>query len=228
MEKKTKLRLLGSVLANALVFVLTLKSVLAFFDLGGEGNMAVTGVTGFRYYTTDSNVLAAVFGLFPLYFSLRSLIRGKLQLPYWVIYLKFVGTCLVTVTFAVVLGFLGPMTPYGYRAMYQGNNLFTHLINPLLAVLSLWGAESYPHTVIRTRDCFLSLIPTAVYGAVYFTQVLVRKAWPDFYMFTRGGLWAVAVLAVGTLALLAAFGLRALQRSRCRKMAAASAGKDEE
>ena len=45
--------------SNLLLVVLVVYSVARFFSASGDGNMEVTGALCFRYFTIDSNILAA-------------------------------------------------------------------------------------------------------------------------------------------------------------------------
>lgn len=219
MDKKTRRQLILSLAADSFIAACTVKSVLGFFSTGGDGNMRVWNTRAFRYYTVDSNVLVALASLFMIAFSLRSLKKGERKIPRFVMTLKFAGTATVTVTLLVVVCFLGPLM--GYKAMFAGNNLYMHLTTPLLALLSLILFETRPDTVLTKGEALCSVCPTAIYGAVYFTQVMLRDekkgGWPDFYRFNMGGKWYLAVIAIAALALFLAWALRKLQRLRAKK-----------
>ena len=118
-----------SMLCNLLIVILTVISVLSFYTVGGEGNMTGMGSYCFRYFTVDSNILAAVVSLVLLALELGTLKSGS-ALPEWTLTLKAVGATAVGVTFFTVVLFLGPMM--SYAAMFAGTNLFMHLITPLL------------------------------------------------------------------------------------------------
>ena len=211
-----KLRRWFAVICNLLVFVFTAVGVSRFFISGGQGNMSVWGVRGFMFFTVDSNVLAAVAGLFCLIRELRGEALTKAEAV-----LKYVGSVAVAVTFFTVLLFLGPV--FGFRGMYQGNNLFMHMVSPLLCMVSLCLSENLPP--LRLRSTLLGLIPTAVYGAVYFVMVVVLGRWFDFYGFNMGGMWPVSfalmLLATWLLSLLLWAVRRALGKRRTAAEAAA-------
>jgi hypothetical protein len=42
------------------------------------------------------------------------------------------------------------------------------------------------------------MLPMAVYGTVYFLQVLVFENWMDFYAFNQGGRWYITVPVIFT------------------------------
>lgn len=151
----------------------------------------------FRFFTTLSNELAAFAALLILAASLAA--PGAV--PRGIFLLKYASTAAVTVTFLTVLFFLGPL--FGYRNLMKGSEFFFHLVNPLCAVLSFCFCERfYPLTV---PEMLLGLLPTVLYGAVYFRQVVLlgeeKGGWPDFYGFNRGGHWklSMALMFLGTL-----------------------------
>ncbi len=153
--------------------------------------MQVGGARCFRYFTVDSSILAAFAAAIMLWFELR----GK-RIPRWALLVKFIAAAAVGVTFFTVVFFLGPMM--GYRAMFAGKNLFMHAITPIVSMGSfcLWEREE----PLSVRQGFLGVLPTAVYGALYLTMVVVIGAanggWPDFYGFNIGGLWSVSMLVM--------------------------------
>ena len=200
MKKKTAWRILDIAL-NLAAFCMVALCVASFFWRGGDGNMQVAGFTAFRYYTVDSNVLFALTALLAAIVQCASLKSGKL-LPKWVIVLKFTGTIVVTVTFLTVIVFLGPL--FGFGMMYDGVSLYLHGIVPVIALFSLLALER--GTFFSRKEALFSLIPTLLYGVVYFlmTVWLTPHRWEDFYGFNRGGFWYVtAIIMVAAAALLA-------------------------
>lgn len=194
MRKKTSAVL--SFLSNLLIVFLTAYSVARFFVASGEGNMQVTGAACFRYFTVDSNILAAVASLLLLPCELRR-IRGKSDaVPLSLSVFKLAGTVAVTITFTVVLVFLGPLM--GYGEMFAGVNLYLHAVCPILAIVSFlfWDGGG----AIGQRQGLPALLPAVVYGLVYFVMVVIlteaKGGWPDFYSFNRGGLWPVSMAAI--------------------------------
>ena len=161
-----------------------------------------TGVRKFIFFTVDSNVLAALTLLIALPFKYRRLVTGK-PLPFFCVVLSFVGVAASSVTFMTVLLFLGPAL--GYGNMFLGNNLLLHLVCPVCMAASFifdFGSDKK----LKFRYTPLSLLPTVLYGILYFIMVMVVGAenggWEDFYGFNGGGVWylsAVLMLA-GTYA----------------------------
>lgn len=189
-----------SLVCNAAVAAFTAVCVAGFFTKGGDGNMEVVGFTAFKYFTVDSNVLAAVAALCMLPWSFQTMLGGRKAIRKGVLLLKFVATAAVTLTLFTVLFLLGPKygyglgLKYGYGVMFDGNNLYMHLITPLLMIISFGFTECRGE--MRFRDTFLGLIPTVLYGAVYAAEVMLFKAWDDFYFFNDGGRWYIYMPAM--------------------------------
>ena len=190
-----------SVFCNLFVFAAVALCMLGFFTRGGEGNMQVVGVRAFQYFTVDSNVLCALACLCTAGWELRRL-RSDAPIPRWLNLFKFVGTVAVSLTCFTVLFFLGPL--YGYGPMLAGRNFFLHLLCPLAAMFSFAVLERTDPAPLPL--CLLGLLPTVVYGTVYFTLVILAKRWRDFYGFNRGGHWylSAVLMLLATLLLSAA------------------------
>ena len=101
-----------------------------------------------------------------------------------------------------------------------GNNLFLHMICPLLAVVSFifdCGGEKR----LDPRLTPAGVLPTLIYGAVYFIMVIVvgreNGGWADFYGFNMGGRWYVSVAVMLAATYAAALALWALQRAYLRR-----------
>ena len=164
---------------NILITVVTLVIVVGYFREDGKWSPD-RGKKAFRYYTTQSNVLCAVSTLCICLFPQAQ----------WTYYLKVVGTAAVTVTMLTVLLFLGRI--YGYGPLLKGSESFMHLINPLLAIVSLCVFE---RRGIGFAASFIGLLPVALYAPLYLYNVVFapqEKRWDDFYAFNRDGRWWIA------------------------------------
>lgn len=148
----------------------------------------------FRYFTTLSNIFAMIGCAVILPFSLTGAIRGGVVIPHAFSLMKYVSAVSVCVTLLTVLFFLGPVQ--GYDKMLGGEGLYLHLIGPVLAVVSCCLLEKG----WTWAEGVLGMLPTVIYGTVYYVQVMERKKWEDFYGYNRGGRWYISVLAmvVGT------------------------------
>lgn len=186
--KNDRLRGILSLVCDILLSVLVIISIVSFFTDGGQGNMAVRGTRCFKYFTIDSNILAAAVCLLTVPYTLRGMKEGA-ELPDWVLTCKFVGTSAVTLTLLVVVLYLGPTM--GYGAMFAGKNLFLHLVCPLLAIVSYVFFERGRGE--KKQRSLPGIIPTFIYANVYLVMVIVvgvtNGGWADFYGFNLGGMW---------------------------------------
>ena len=197
------------------IVLITLAAIFGVFS--GDGALWRAGFGRFVFFTVDSSVLAALALAVALPFKIRRLKSGKM-LPTAVTALCFTGASAVTVTFLTVVLFLGPL--YGYGSMYVGNNLFLHMICPLLAVVSFifdCGGEKR----LDPRLTPAGVLPTLIYGAVYFIMVIVvgreNGGWADFYGFNMSGRWYVSVAVMLAATYAAALALWALQCAYLRR-----------
>ena len=204
--KNARTRNALSLMMNVLNAVLVLISILWFFSAEGAGNMARSGTGCFVYFTNDSNILAALCCLLLVPFNLKALKSGKDEIPQWAMLLKFVGTVAVTLTFMVVVLFLGPTQ--GYDIMFSGVCLELHLICPLLCIVSFCFLER--GACVSKKQSWWGVVPTIIYGTVYLVMVIFLKRWEDFYGFNIGGMWYVSYVALPAVTYVFARLLRAL------------------
>lgn len=213
--KPTKIRSLVSLLCGAATFVLVAYSIISFLTVGGEANMQVTGVRCFRYFTNDSNILAAFACLALIPAQIRALRSesGELILfrPHRIF--KFTGTVAVTVTLLTVVFFLAPLWGEHWPQLFSGNTLWLHLVCPLLCLGSFIFCET--DEPLRLRDALWGVLPTFVYGNLYLFMVIVlgpeRGGWEDFYSFNLGGFWYLSYLGMNVGTYLLSLGILALR-----------------
>lgn len=158
----------------------------------------------FRYFTTLSNLFAMAGCVAVLPFSLTGAFGGGADIPHAVTLIKYVSAASVCVTLLTVLLFLGPVN--GYGKMLGGEGLYLHLIGPVLAVASCCLLEES----WSGPEGLLGMLPTVLYGTLYFIKVVLRKEWEDFYGFNRGGKWIVSVIAMLVGTALICLGMTAL------------------
>lgn len=212
--KNLRTRSLLALLCDLAAVILVVVSEVSFYLFGAEGNMFGAGPRSFRYFTIDSNILAALAVLPAMVYAAKTLRGGETSRPGWVTVLKFVGTAAVMLTFAVVMVFLGPLC--GYGPMLDGHCLELHLICPILFAVSFCLLE--PGQLSR-RAALCGLIPTAVYGVVYAVMVVGTGGWPDFYFFNRNGLWPLTFVIVLLGSAAVCFLLRRLHNACDRRAA---------
>jgi len=194
-----------SIIVNAVIVIWTVYCMWDVIVHGLEGNMTGKDWTVFRYYTMDSNIFAAVTAAIML---ISRIVKGQPQS--FATNMKFYGTCTVTVTLLTVVAFLGPTI--GYKKMFEGDNLYLHLIGPLLAIISFCYLDKGPK--MRFVHVGKSLVPTIIYAAVYALEVLVLKNWKDFYGFNRKGQWYISAAAMLVGAFVVAVIVKALHNDK--------------
>ena len=199
--KHARIRAALSLAVNAGIFVLTVFIVFGLLFFAERPDDPLVNTRALRYYTTLSNILAALAAVPMSVCAACALIRGHFSVPRWLSLFRFIATSSLTLTMMTVLLFLGPV--FGFGGMFTGANFFFHLVNPVLSLLSFLFLEKeadYP-----AKNPFPGVVQTAAYGAVYVYMVFVlgetRGGWPDFYGFNFGGFWylTVAMLLFGNL-----------------------------
>ena len=192
-----------SILLNLIIVISTIIIVCDGVTSGaGEGQVGIylRGAAYFIPYTVDSNVLCALSSLVMIIFCVRGLIDKKNIIPKWASVFKLAGAASLSLTFLVVVLFLGPIQVIqgrSYFTMFVGEMFFFHLLNPIIAAYSFMFIEK--SNKLDKKDNIIALIPTIIYALVYMMMVIVLKKWIDFYYFTLGGryyLLPVVLLAI--------------------------------
>ncbi len=203
MEKKKKVFNVISLILNLLIVGFTAYAVSTFYTGTGDGNMMVQGTDSFRFFTVDSNILAAVLSAVMLVFNFKRIKNINAKVPDGIRLLKFMGTVSVTLTMITACFFLS--TVYSFKMMISGSCFFLHLITPLLAIAACTVFEA--EKKMSFKEMLSGLIPTVVYGAVYVVMVLIlgqeNGGWEDFYSFNSGILenkWylSIVIMLLGT------------------------------
>ena len=119
---------------------------------------------------------------------------GRQQADSGLYLFRLMGSSVVSVTFVVVLIFLGPL--YGYGPMFSGVCFWLHLFAPVMGIAGQIACE--PEKPMPVKSTFWALVPTFAYGCFYigvnsagWTGTADPKT--DFYAFLRWG-WAVGIL----------------------------------
>lgn len=213
MERTKKIFNIFSLILNLLILCFTVYAVSTFYTGTGDGNMAVQGTTSFRYFTVDSNILAAILSAVMLVFNFKKIKNINAEIPGTVRLLKFMSTVAVTLTMITACFFLS--TVYSLKMMISGNCFFLHLITPLLAILACTVFEA--DKKMSFKEMLSGLIPTVVYGAVYVVMVLIigkaNGGWEDFYSFNSGILenkWYLSIFIMLFATFLISLVLRAI------------------
>ena len=119
----TNVKQIIDIVLNLIVIVNMIFFTIMSFKKDGEWTLQ-NGKRPSIYFTFLSNVHLAIASLLIILFP-RSFIV-------WM--LKYTGTAAVTVTMITVLVFLGPTI--GYKIVLTGSELWMHLINPLIAIVT--------------------------------------------------------------------------------------------
>ena len=160
-----------------------------------EGWKLKNGKRPLKYFTFQSNVLVAIASLFIIIFPNSFIV--------WMI--KYTGTAAVTVTMLTVLVFLGPTI--GYKIVLTGRELWMHLINPLIAIITFCFLERRSLPFVYA---LFGMLPVILYGILYLYKVMLAKEdkrWDDFYGYNKGGKWYISIILmlIGTFAICMAF-----------------------
>lgn len=154
-----------------------------------------SGLSFFRFYTTDSNVLGMVICAVLGVCYLKQLKNGS-AVPKWVIIVKYCAVCCLMITFLVTVFILTPFfaidaSLYGIEGdfslwqaigvmLFSSCTVFHHLLCPLVSFTSLLLFDRLPY---KPGKCMLfAMIPTAIYAAISITLNILR-IWHGPYPF---------------------------------------------
>lgn len=195
--------------------------------IGVALSAAESGAGMFRYYTLDSNVMAAIGSLLFVITGLLSLKKGE-EVPSWVKGIRLMSTSVLMVTFLVVLLVLAPFydPAFGFIGIFtNGSMLYHHLLCPLLSLVSFLIFERTP--VISRTWVRWSLVPTIVYALIAAILNITRVMsgpYPFLHVYEQpvwlSILWTVVILS-GAFAI-SWFTLRLNQKSPKKQAAQAA------
>ena len=189
---------------NAILFLATTAVVISYF-FEEPGPLIRNGFESFKFFTTDSNVLAALGSLVILICDILVLTGKSERLPRWAILFKLIGTVSILVTFTTVLFLLIPY--YGLGEMLGGKAFHMHFAAPIMSFLSLILLEQ--DSRLPKKAALLGLLPTILYGTVYLTEVVIigqeNGGWWDFYQFNAGGRWYLSIILMLLLTFILGF-----------------------
>ena len=167
---------------NIVIIVVVIFNWIRMFPSYSSGRLLAAGLRTLRQFTVLSNLFEAYACIVWLY--------KKDEL------IKYIGAVSLSLTFIVVLLFLGPV--FGFKYMYLGSNLWFHLIIPIIAVLEIF---IFNKRIISINDNLLALIPMIIYGIGYIGNVLINgirtsNSINDWYGFFTWGYLAAAFIFV--------------------------------
>lgn len=160
------------------------------------------GLIIFGFYTQQSNVVL----MFASLFYLLSYFSKKKKPSHPVLLLKYISTCLVAVTFTVVLFCFVPieipemgLAGAFYNMMLKDANFAAHFLCPVLAVISYLGFENEYKPSFK--DTLYATIPTLLYAIVSTTlnvAKVIEGPYPFLYVYKQPVIvsvfWCVAIL----------------------------------
>ena len=144
--------------------ILVVAEIIGFILVATEN-----GISSLKYYTPDSNIFVLVAAMLYVIYYFRSEKAQNDEIPYYVGLLKYIASCVVTVTFIVVLTVLAPSrVSQGQDAVIHvivgGSNLFHHVLCPILCVISYIFIDN--NISINIKENILATIPTFLYGTI--------------------------------------------------------------
>ena len=121
----------------------------------------------FKYYTTISNVFAGISCFLLALYQIINYKTSK-EIPYFIIIFKYISTCMLSVTFLVVLFVLVPASGdvnEMIRLLFSPKLLFHHTLCPILCIISFVLFEN--EYKIKKKYILYSLIPTFLYAIIF-------------------------------------------------------------
>ena len=192
-ELKTKRTWLRPVLASNIFLVVftAFAWTQMYFSWGGEETkiLVATGLENLKFFTVLSNLFSGIASAFFAWALIRQL-RGGAAPSKGLFIIKYTVTTAVALTFFIVLLMFVPLT--GFPPLYSGANFWFHGVLPLVAMLEFCFLDKGP--VLQLRTTLWTLLPTALYGAGYYANILINGIggeWPntnDFYGFAAWGM----------------------------------------
>lgn len=163
-------------------------------------------------FTGLSNVF---IGVVCLVCALYRIINKEMVLPKVLFLLKIIALAEITITFVITASYLSPSLGSSWWRLYINNNLFNHLLTPLLAIITFIILER--RVEIKFQECFYSVIPIAAYAVMYVINVYTHLTPEgktdlayDIYGFARFGVFFLILFLIGFFAI--SFGLTLLYR----------------
>ena len=183
---KDNKRFITSFILNILVFLLVITGTIIMFTIG-SGALTSKRLSVFKYFTFQSNIFMGVIAFIYAYYQWLVLKKKIDKIPHVLLVFNYVGVVAVSLTFIVVIAFLGP--GYGYDKMYNNANLFFHALVPVAAIVNYLFFEK--ETKVKFIETLFAVIPSTLYGIVYFIVVASQNAYGDlkidFYGFGKDG-----------------------------------------
>ena len=171
-----------------------------------------------RYYTNLSNILIGIAALINVIVLLSHYIKGKPYSYKWLYIVNHVSSCVIFITFIVVVVFLGPI--YSYKFVYGGVMFFTHLLLPVMFMVNYFVFCDFYELKLNYQ--IANILPLWMYAVVYFYNVIIKGVenggWIDFYQFNKGGYWYITTIVMTIVAVATGIGFYYLKRLINKKL----------
>lgn len=161
--------------------------------LPGTGStLSASRIAMFKFFTVDSNVIMGIVSA-KVAIDLKKIMRGKMEtLPKLDYLLTLMGATGVTLTMLVTVFYLAPTIPNGWFVCFNNSNLFLHVINPIVSIVTFLFFERTDK--MNFKDAVLGVVPMSIYAVFYITMAIINSkdgyVLPgyDFYGFFAFGL----------------------------------------
>lgn len=174
----------------------------------GYNKLKVRGTNVLHYFTIDSNLFAAFACILMIPENIKVITGKQKVISTPTLGLKYMATVALTVTMVTVTVYLVPTQ--GFAKAFTKRNLILHLVTPIMMLISFLLLEN---GFIKLYNIFLSLLPIAIYGGMYYYKVVYTEAWDDIYGFNTDGRWLLSVTVMFIGAFVLALILFFLQKS---------------
>ena len=175
LRRRSIIALCCGILILALSFYSIIESVNLTFN-----KLKENAFVSFTYFTLISNTLAALATAFVLPFAVEGIRKKRFILPKWVAVIHFAAAASIAYVMFFVLAFMSWISPVD---AFGGPNTVTHIICPLLIIISFFQIEN--GHIFTMKDRLVGIIPFGVYAVVYFIEVVAigesNGGWPDLY-----------------------------------------------
>ena len=219
---KNQKRFILLIIFDSLVFVSAIIGLLfSVFDVRFMANYPrLSTLPIWMTFTGLSNLFV---GLVALGCVIYHLLKKEIILSKAMFILKITALVAITITFLVTACVLAPAQGSSWWRFYINNNLFNHLLTPLLAIFTFLVFEHYVETSLF--DCLFSLLPIIAYSVFYVINVCTHltehgKVNPtyDIYGLLRYGIGIAFLFFLAFT--ISSFGLAALYRFLNKKKTA--------
>ena len=201
MNKRQKTALVLNCVIVAFTIFATICVILGFKFMQDISILSEKNFKSFRYFTIQSNLLAAIVALIYIIFKCSPAGKNCEKIPAWLYLVKLAATTAVAFTMFITVFYLAPTSSKGYFSLFMNSNLFMHFLTPMLCIISFIFFESAEKTPFKAS--LVGAIPAALYAAFYTPNVLLHLNngkpdpaydWYHFLAFGLNTIWIVIPL----------------------------------